>query len=184
MEKLDGFLPDGETLYGIKRQLVNAGVREEDIPRDWVSAISAAFAKYISTSQEGYSYISNLLNFHWQQGKINKQYTILNDIGRPIRDINPRSIYIFTGAIADGERIPLSQLLIEDLPLFKCDGCGVRTHCVKEVINWKKDNLESLCNVCLTYSDIPKQRDEATPGLCDECTDIMCTHNPEQTKNL
>ena len=184
MEKLDHFLPTGEILAGIKRQVVKAGVREEDIPLDWLSAISAAFAKHISTSEEGYNYISSLLNFNWQRGKINKQYTILNDIGQPIRDVSPNSIYIFTGVIAEGMRVPLSQVLVEDLPLFKCDGCGVRTHCVKEVVNWKRDNLESLCNLCLSYSEDSKQRDEATPGLCETCTDIMCTHNPEQMRNL
>ena len=184
MEKLDNFLPDDETLYGIRRQLVKAGVNEDDIPADWIPAISASFAKYISTSEEGYNYISNLLNFHWQQGKINKQYTILNDIGQAIRDVSPSSVYLFTGVIAEGKRIPPSQLLIEDLPLFKCDGCGVRTHCVKEVVDWKKDRLESLCNLCLMYSEDTKQREEATPGMCDGCSDIMCTHNPEQYKNL
>ena len=179
MEKLDEFLPCDDVLHGIKRELTRAGVPEEDIPLDWLPAISAAFGKHISTTEEGYNYISDLLNFHWQQGEINKQYTVLNAIGQPIKEVNPGLVYIFTGVLADGKKVAPSLLQITELPLFKCDGCGVRTHCVKDVINWKRDNIESLCNTCLTYSDDPKQKDEAYPGLCEECTDIMCIHNPD-----
>ena len=181
MEKLDGFLPPEEILYGIRRQLVNAGVREEDIPTNWIPAIAAAFSKVISTKEEGYNYISNLLNFHWQKGKIDKQYTILNEIGQPAKDVKPGSVYIFTGILVDGEKIHPQQLLIEDLPIFKCDGCGIRSHCVKEVVNWKRDSLESLCNMCLMYSDDIKQKQEADMGLCEGCSDLMCIHNPRNT---
>lgn len=182
--KLDGYLPDFETLHLIKRQLINAGVESSSIPEDWLQAISAAFVKHICRTEEGHNYISGLLNFHWQQGSNTKEYLLLNERGDEIQEVKPKDISTFRGCLVEGVPTHPSRIRIKDLPGYKCDDCGTRAHCVTEVLNYRRDRIDSLCNTCLKYSDECKQRDAHVVGMCDDCDDFNCPHNPKMDEHI
>lgn len=181
--KLDEFLPNIETLYGIRTQLTKAGVDSSAIPEDWLKAISAAFVKHICKTEEGHNFISQLLNFRWQQGLNTKEYILLNERGEEIKDIQPKDISTFNGCLIAGVPVNPSRVKINDLPGYRCDDCGVRAHCVTEVLNYRRDQIDSLCNTCLKHSEEAKQRDYHVVGLCDSCDDLNCPHNPKMEEH-
>jgi len=135
-EKLDAFLPDTETLQLIKSQLVKAGVDSSSIPDYWLYAICAAFAKHVSSSEEGYNYISRLLNFHWQRGINTKEYILLDHAGNSIQEINYKEISVFTGCLVQGKPVHPSWVRVSDKTGYKCDDCGIRTYCVTEALDF------------------------------------------------
>lgn len=176
-EKLDGFLPDEETLYSIRRKLVDAGV--EDVNMEWLRAVSAAFVKHISTSKEGYNYISRLLNFHWQQGANTKEYLVLDRNGEVCREADAEQVHIFSGCLVNGVAVRPSNIRIREKPGYRCDDCGTRAHCVTETLNYRRDDLESLCNTCLKHAEEQRQQNLHSSGMCHECDDLNCPHNPK-----
>ena len=177
--KLDFFLPDAEVLQGVKRQLIDAGIDSRAIPQDWLAAICAAFVKQISTKKEGYSYISRLLNFHWQQGSNTKEFIILDDNGNEYAEADHDDVVLVSGCLVKGKPIHPSRVRIRRKPEYRCDDCGSRTFCVTEVFNYHKDRIESLCNMCLKFSEEPKHREQYNSSLCADCGDLNCVHNPK-----
>lgn len=178
-EKLDSFIPDADAIAGIKRQLVNAGIEPEAIPIDWLVAIVAGTTKWISQTPDGMSYVVNRLGFQWTQGKDDYVYEYNDYESGNSFVIKPKQIHFFAGAAINGKPVNPRLISSSKNKMEQCDGCGITSHCIKNVRDPAKDRLQSLCNACLYQSDSPRIKEMGNSIICNECTCLDCYHHPK-----
>jgi hypothetical protein len=176
-EKLDRFLPSKEMYHGIKMQLVKAGIDPTAIPEDWLITILAAVSKWQLCTQDGIAETINNLGFDWTTGKDEVFYEYFSPVGT-VEEVNSKDIHFFAGASIRGRPIKPSNIIISKRDEFSCSSCGVKTYCVKEVRNPVIDDIESICNACLTLHENRKMRDKTEGKECSTCTEHKCYHNP------
>jgi hypothetical protein len=190
-EKLDPYAPTLERVLGIKRQLLRAGIPEEQIPMEWLSAIIAATEKWIVTTDEGLSYISELLDFKTRPGDSDKEYALIDNTTQIHHRLKNTQVTFFEGVMVNGRPVPIfdpyAQEFIPPLELDilessknKCDGCGIVSHCLKEILEPFSEKLEHLCNYCLTYHEHPRVNDQGGIRICQDCTVKNCQHHPSK----
>ena len=177
-EKLDKFKPNRNDFAMVKRQLVAAGVEPDQIPEEWVIATMAAMAKWVSTTDEGFNYISNLLEFDFTKGDDSKQYGV--DTGIEVFDVDANDICFVRGAIAGGRPVASSRLHWWPKVTSECQSCGVVKHCVKDVHNPITGEPMGLCNHCTCYHEHPRVNDYGDFSKCSDCPVVDCSHHPKR----
>lgn len=193
-EKLDPYAPTKERLRAIKRLLLRAGIPDELIPEDWVSATIAAMEKWILTTDEGMGYIGSLLGFSIRYGDSDKEYTLIDNVNGNHKSLKNTQVLFFEGIVADGHPVPQVnlenknfipplELDISESAKDKCDCCGIVSHCLKEILNPASDKLECLCNYCISYSEHPRVNAYGGFDVCQECTVRSCCHHPYREGN-
>lgn len=182
--KLDAFRPSLETLSGIRRQLVDAGIPTEQIPEDWLIAITAAMTKWISRDRHGMAFVVNALGFRWKTGDDDKIYRYIEPTTQNVYEIDPKQVHFFAGAAVRGVPTDPTNVEITERITEQCDGCGISAHCLTDIRDPVSDRIERLCNNCRTLSDNPRVRDKGDPMVCEECTVRDCYHHPRHMKRL
>jgi len=156
---------------------------------DWVAASAAAFLKLLLTTEAGLKLISEKFNFQITKANDTKEYSLVDNVSRKVHTLENSQVWFFEGCLVDGVPIPLAgkstqnfipplELEISDLTRNKCDGCGIVSHCSKEVLDTVTDRLLSLCNFCLTYHEHPKVSEQGGYSKCEECALLRCCHHP------
>ena len=177
-------------VVGIKRQLLRAGIPEEELPIEWIPAIITAMEKWIVTSDDGLKYISNLLGFKMRYGDSDKDYTLIDNINQDHKSLKNTQVMFFEGVIVHGRPVPIMdphvkefippiELEISESTKNKCDSCGIVSHCLKEVLEPYTEKLECLCNYCLSHHESPRVSDHGGSYICQECSVHNCHHHPE-----
>lgn len=158
-------------IQDIKRELVNAGINNENIPVDWLEAIAAATFKWIASKPEGLKQVSKLLQATWTRGALDEEYFFQGE------EVTHKDVYFMQASMVKGKMVPPSSIESKDKYKVQCEECGSRVHCVADVYNYRKDRSDSLCNACLSHNENIRLRDFGEPGLCDICPDTTCVHN-------
>lgn len=193
IEKLDQYAPTLERVLGIKRQLLRAGIPDEQIPADWLPAIIAAMEKWIVTTDDGLQYISDLLGFKMRYGDSDKDYTLIDNINQNHQTLKNTQVVFFEGAIVHGRSVPVMdpgikefippvELEISESTKNKCDSCGIVSHCLREVLEPFSEKLEQLCNYCLSHHEHPKISDLGGLRVCQDCSVDSCHHHPTKIR--
>lgn len=148
------------------------------------------------TTDEGLEYISNLLRFKMRYGNSDQEYTLIDNINQTQSSLKNTQVVFFEGVLVQGRPVPVMDPSVKDFipPLEleisessknKCDGCGITTHCLKEILEPFSEKLERLCNYCLTYHEHPRVNDFGGERVCQECSVHKCHHHPAKgTKYL
>jgi hypothetical protein len=179
--KLDYFRPTRETLAGVRRQLVEAGIPSESINDDWVEAAAAAMAKWINCDPNGQAYAIKLLNFEVAHGDPSKEYVLLPVMaGAPEKKLKPGDVCFFRGIQVCGEPFPITQLRITDKEKECCDSCGISSHCCKTLLDIGRDRLTTLCQNCILAHENLRIRDQGNYGACQDCTNGRCPNHPKR----
>lgn len=179
--KLDAFIPSAETLAGVRRQLVDAGV--DPINEEWLLVVVSAMTKWQTTTADGMRFFVNSLGFCWKDGEDDKVYRYIDPQTQTVYDINPKDIHFFSGSAVRGVPIDVNSLEVYDRKAEQCEGCGICAHCLKEVRDPISDRLERLCNNCLWQSDNFRIKDQGDPMICEECTVTHCYHHPRRQRS-
>lgn len=182
-------------MAGIKRQLLRAGIPEEHLPIDWIPAIIAAMEKWITTTDDGLQYISDLLGFRIRPGESDKDYTLIDNINQNHQSLKTTQVAFFDGVLVRGRPVPIMDPTLRDFipPLEleisestknRCDGCGIVSHCLKEILEPYSERLESLCNYCVTHHEYLRVNDHGEDRVCQECSVSNCHHHPTKQKQI
>lgn len=182
-EKLDRFRPSLEVLLSVKRQIINAGVDPDSIPMDWLDVAVAAMTRWVTQTPEGMRHIVNCLQFQWKPGLDDHHYEYASPNGE-VFDIPPSKIHFFMGAAIAGNPVNPASLTITKREGSNCEGCGITSHCVKDVRNPVTDRIERLCNTCLFMSDNTHIARSGDPLVCRDCTKKDCAHHPSCHRRL
>ena len=178
--KLDRFRPSLETLSGVRRQLVEAGIPPEQIPEDWLYTIVAAMTKWSTTSRDGLAFMVNSLGFNWKTGDDDKVYNYIEPNSQQVHEIPPKDVHFFSGASVKGFPVNPNDIEVSSRNLEQCEGCGVTAHCLIDVRDPVSDRIERLCNNCRLLSDNLSINGTGDPSTCNECTMRSCYHNPRK----
>jgi len=182
-------------LIGIKQQLSRAGIDNKDISEDWLRAISAAMTKWLLTTDDGIRYAARLFHLDIKQGDNDKEYTLVDNELRTAHTIKNTSVWFLSGVIVNGRPVPIVdphrnghlpkyELEIEDSTKNKCDSCGIVSHCLKEILEPYSEQLQSLCNYCLTHHEHTKVKDVGGIGNCHKCSVVNCKNKPVEVLKL
>ena len=178
-----------ENLIGTKRQLLKAGIVEEEFPSDrMIASIIAAHTKCSLLLEDGLKDFSRLFCFDLKAAESNKEYFVVNNITKKITDVENTDVWFFEGAIVRGVpmvisnpqregAIPPLELEISESTKNQCDGCGILTHCLREITDPYTRRPSSLCNHCITSHEHPKVNDEGCSKRCEECSVYSCPHH-------
>lgn len=139
------------------------------IPSDEVAIVIAAMENWIKGSVQGKEYIVDLLGFDWTRGSPEVNYDVKDQYGR-FQRLKSEQVYFLQTAVAKGEFLPPSQLVMTPVEKNGCDKCGILAHCNRT------SKGESICNRCLQYTEDR----ELGGGLkeCEACTALGCEHHP------
>lgn len=192
-EKLDHFDPTLEMILGIKRQLLQAGIPEEEIPYDWLRSMIAATCKWFITTQDGLEHFSRLFCFDLKAADDDKDYLLVDNINRTTIALENKQVTFFEGVMVDGRPvaiadttregpIPALELEFSDSSKNQCEDCGIVSHCLKEIRVPFTEKLMALCNYCLTYHVHPRVSEQGGTRICQECTVTSCRHHPASTR--
>jgi hypothetical protein len=151
-------------------------------------AIIAAMTKWTATTKEGLEFVSKLLGFNIKQGESDKDYILIDNVNRKQEQLKNTRVTFFEGVLVDGHPIPVVspdnifispiELEILETTKNKCDGCGIVSHCLKEILEPFSDKLEYLCNYCITYHEHPRVNESGGYNICKDCTVFKCQHHP------
>lgn len=183
-EKLDEFLPSLETLSGVRRQLISAGIKAEDINEEWLVTVVAAMSKWMTRTTDGLEFVVASLGFQRRMGDDDKIYRYIEPTTQNVYEIPPNQVRFFAGAALKGFPINPIDLEVSERRTEQCEGCGIVAHCLKEVRDPISDRLERLCNNCLWQSDNWRIKDHGDPMICQECTVLGCHHHPRKQNSL
>lgn len=178
---------------GIKRQLLRAGIAEEDIPRHWLEAIIAATEKWLVTTEDGLEHFRRLFCFKAKRGEDDKEYTLVDNISGRTITVDKSDVWTFEGALVGGRPVPLVdihkrppvpalELEITENRKTKCDGCGIFAHCIQEVLEPFDERMKSYCNFCISMHEHAKVSDFGGLKNCELCTVHNCKHHPERLR--
>lgn len=182
--KLDRFFPSPETVAGVKRQLINAGIAPESIPQDWLAAIIAAQTKWQATTVDGSAFVVNSLGFQWTTGRDEFQYDFHDPNSMDIYKLKSDQVHFFAGAAVNGHPVNPTSIVASKRTTLQCEGCGIVSHCVKTVRDPSRDRLETLCNTCICHHEFSKVQDLGERDLCQRCTSTDCYHHPQPKKAI
>lgn len=180
-------------ILGIRRQLLRAGIPDEDIPYDWLRSIVAATCKWFVTTNDGLEYFSRLFCFDLKIAENDKDYFLVDNINRTTIPLKNNQVTFFEGVLIDGHPLPRAdstregpipplELEFSDSTKNQCEDCGIVSHCLKEIREPFTDSLMSLCNYCVTYHEHPKVKDQGGCEICQECSVTVCRHHPVSTR--
>jgi len=182
--KLDRFFPSPDTVAGVKRQLLNAGIPAESIPHDWLVAIIAAQTKWQCSTADGMAFVVNSLGFQWTCGKDEYQYDFHDPNSMDIYKLKSNQVHFFAGAAVNGCPVHPQSIAISKRATAQCEGCGIVSHCTKTIRDPSKDRMETLCNVCICHHEYSKVQDLGERDLCRRCTASDCYHHPQSKKAI
>lgn len=191
-EKLDPFAPSSESLNGTKQQLLKAGILEEEIPQDWLTAILAAHDKWLLTTENGLKQFSRFFCFNLKGGDDDTDYFVVNNATNVTTNVKTSDVWFFNGVVvrgipmhvADSRRqgaIPPLELEISEKTKNQCEGCGIFAHCIKDVSDPYTERIETLCNHCITLHEHPKVNDLGGSKVCELCNSQKCLY---KNKNI
>lgn len=179
MESLDNFIPPPEVLHGTLRQLEEAGLNPDAVPKDWLVTILAAMAKWCRTP-DGLKFLATSLGLRWDRGRDDRLYEYYNPETGEVHPVPSEIIMFIRGIAIRGNVIDERLLNSFEKNHQRCDGCGMSSHCIKEVRDPRTDRLESLCNYCLSMDEMRRVKEQADPSVCDRCTVTTCAHHPRK----
>lgn len=178
---------------GIRHQLLQAGIHEDDLPSSWLPAIIAAMEKWLITTPDGLKYVAGLFNFDIKPGEEDKNYLLIDNVNYTTIPLKTSQVWFFEGALVDGIPIPLMdgekvhplpqlELEISESAKNKCDNCGIFSHCTKEILDPITDKLLTLCNFCITHDGHPRIKENGNWQQCVECRKHTCGNHPRLKK--
>lgn len=176
-----------QTVRGI---LTRAGVAEEDLPsRADQEAVVAATIKWLLTTDGGSEFFSHHFCLKGKHGDADKDYAVIDNVVQKMHTVKNTDVWFFEGVLVRGQPMPISdpqvinstspyELDIISKEKNKCEGCGIISHCVKEILDPFDDQMKDMCNFCITYHEHPKVNDIGGLRNCEECSVINCRHHP------
>lgn len=178
---------------GVKRQLLRAGINNDDIPNQWLPAIIAAMEKWLVTTDEGLQYTSNLYGFELKPSDDDKTYTLIDNVNRNTTELKNNQVWVFKGYLVNGKvvpemdyskenPIPPQELEISESTKNKCEDCGIVSHCLKDILEPSTDRLTSLCNYCISFHEHPRVSDQGGWQICEKCSVTRCKNHPGETR--
>ena len=174
-DKLDFFRPTSEELNSVKEILTRAGIPEAHIPKEWLYTILAAIIKSQTTTKLGLKLVLRRLNTYIESGKEEFDYELLNEHTGNSTPVSSDELVFFNGTAINGVPVDPSCILAIEKDRVKCDGCGVRSHCVKEIFHPASETLENLCVYCTSHDEINVYA--LNPRSCKDCTVSTCTNH-------
>ena len=162
----------------MRRQISKAGLDPDSVPTIWVNIVGAAMAKWVSSTSEGFNYISNILEFEFAKGDDSQQYIV--DTGDGALDLDADDVHTVYGCLVKGRPVAPSRLHSMDILTNECHGCGVVKHCVSDISNPVTSRLEWYCNHCLMYHEHPRVNDFGNSSRCLDCRAVDCSHHPSK----
>jgi len=178
---------------GVRHQLLQAGIHEDDIPNDWLPAVIAATEKWLITTPNGLNYIAGLFGFNLKPGEEDKDYLLVDNVNFNTIQLKTSQVCFFEGAMVDGVPVPLVdpeknnpipplELEISESTKNKCDNCGIVAHCNKEILEPITQQIVSLCNYCITFHEHPRVNENGGWIRCEQCTVLRCKNHPPLTR--
>lgn len=144
--------------------------------RDMISVVVAAYEDILRNNFEAKGHLASMLNFDWRRGESDKKYEVFDPQTGDHEVTKGNDITFMHATIHKSKFIPSNHIREIQIELEGCDGCGILSHCTKEIRNKISDRLEKICNHCLVYDD--QLRGEGDLSLCSGCTKTMCEHHP------
>lgn len=177
----------------MKRQLLRAGIPDEEIPQGWLPAIIAAMEKWLVTTDDGIKYISSLYGFKLQDPPDDLSFTLVDNVNRITTELKNNQVWVFKGYLVNGRVVPEMdfskdnpmpplELDISETTKNKCEGCGIVGHCIKDILEPTSDKLVSLCNYCISFHDHPRVHDQGEWQICERCTVLGCKNHPTTSR--
>lgn len=178
---MDGFQPSQKMMAGVLRQLANAGVPIDLVPRDWAEAILAGAVKWLVNTPGGLEEITALLKLQAYRGNSENSYFVTDENETKSSEVSPDDITFVRGVFAQGEAIPFERLSMSPKERQQCDDCGVVAHCLVDVRDPSTDKIKSLCNGCITLHENPRIKDLGGRDICQRCSSLTCPHHPNRS---
>lgn len=177
----------------MKRQLLKAGIPDEDIPYDWLRAVAAAMTKWLVTTDDGLKYVASVLGFEIKPTEDDKSFTLVDNVNRITTELKNNQVWVFEGYIVNGRVVPVLdpsknnpmpplELDISERTKNQCESCGILSHCLKDVLEPTTDRLTSLCNYCISFHDHPRVNDHGEWQICERCSVTRCKNHPIPSK--
>lgn len=169
-------------MVAVRRQLVEAGIALEAIPNDWVEATIAAMQKWLTTTRDGSRHAADLLQLQVFRGQDDKNYFLV-DRENVVEDKIPADdVWFLNGLVVKGVVTDPKGLRISEGARAPCDGCGIISFCLKNVLDPAVGTLKSYCNFCVTSHESPKVYDQGGESICRNCTVTTCAHHPAKRR--
>lgn len=168
-------------MTGVIRQLVNAGIPYDSIPKEWSEAIVAATVKWLTNTREGVEDALSMFNIEYARGSSEKEYFVTDENETRSTEIPPDDVLFIRGIIAKGFPISPKRLSISVRDLNQCEDCGVSAHCLVDVRCPGTDKIRNLCNKCVTYHENPRVQDLGSKDRCYRCSVSSCPNHPHKT---
>lgn len=147
------------------------------------------------TTEDGLKYASQIFKFKIEQGEDTKEYILVDNVNRCVHELKNTQVWFYEGYIVDGVPVPLAssqnekfippyELEFTEITRIKCEGCGIVSHCTKEVLDPIADNLLQLCNFCLTHHEHPRVSELGGYSKCQQCSQLRCSNHPQNVRKI
>lgn len=164
----------------MRRQLLAAGIPDEQIPTDWLQYIVAATRQWTGTTRDGAADAAQLLGLRMERGATDKNYYAVDHEEVVEITASGDDVWLVQGAILQGEVIDPRNLRVSEKSREPCDGCGMIGSCLKTVRDPSTDQIQFLCNFCCTYHESPHIKDLGGMDNCESCSVLTCAHHPRR----
>ena len=177
---LDKYRPDPETFHDVKRQLLECGIADEQIPDAWVEATIAAMARWMHTTQRGAATVAGIMGFEAVHGSDDKEYVWYPDSGPREVPVKPENVLFVRGVMVNNIPTSMARLEIRDKAEDNCECCGIIGPCTKQVLEPSAQGLSRLCNSCIRGHEHPRILEEGDPEMCGRCPRERCSNHPRR----